>query len=400
MSDVTPDGIPRPDPAAVAAQPKRLTRWDRPRPPRDWQFWVGGTGRVLMTLGILMFGFVAYQLWGTGIEYRQNQNSLEREFERTQASLLQTTTPSTTAPGTIVPGSTSTSVPTSSTVRGTTTTSTAAPVTTQLRSLWPQVALGDVIAIIDIPKIDKTVYAVAGIRTNDLKQGLGHYPETPLPGQFGNVAFAGHRTTYGAPLFDVDSLVAGDEIIITTLTSQLYVYRMVGEAQIVSPSEYSVIRDADPTKATLTLTSCHPRYSAKQRIVIKAELDVALSSPIQFATPYYGRTPDPPTPDDGLSDDNVVSPPDEAGPDAESASADPELFEGGETLTSGWFSDSGAFAQVALWGAIVALVGLGAYLLSRRTRHYWVGIVVGFLPFLLTLYFLYQNVNRLLPPDL
>ena len=60
--------------------PRSRRRVPSDRAPRDWRFWVGGTGRVLLVVGVLMFGFVAYQLWGTGIEYEQHQNSLEREF--------------------------------------------------------------------------------------------------------------------------------------------------------------------------------------------------------------------------------------------------------------------------------------------------------------------------------
>jgi sortase A len=360
-----------------------------------------------MVVGVLMFGFVAYQLWGTGIEFRQHQNELERQFSRQQEAL--TDSPVTASPSSADEDSddgatpATPSEPAESEPGGSTDDS---PVTTTAASLWPTIELGDVLAQIEIPKLSKRVFAVAGIRTEDLKQGLGHYPDTPLPGQFGNVAFAGHRTTYGAPLFSVDELVAGDEIVVTTITNQRYVYKMVGEARIVSPRDYGVIRDADPTKASLTLTSCHPRYSAKKRIVVHAELDTTQSGPVQFATPFYGQTVDQSAlliDPDGEPDSSVVTDPDGSGvregPVAVQIDA-PPVYEGAEALSRGWFHDSAAWPQIGVWaGALTALV-LAAYLLNRRLRRYWPGIVLAAMPFLIGLYFFYQNVNRLLPPDL
>ncbi len=71
MSDV---GSPSP-------RPPRVRKFDRPAPPHDWRWWVGGVGKTLIATGLLLFGFVAYQLWGTGIETARAQNSLENEFE-------------------------------------------------------------------------------------------------------------------------------------------------------------------------------------------------------------------------------------------------------------------------------------------------------------------------------
>ena len=59
----------------------RLRKWDRPKPPMDWRWWVGNVGKTLIATGLLMFGFVAYQLWGTGIETARAQNQLENEFD-------------------------------------------------------------------------------------------------------------------------------------------------------------------------------------------------------------------------------------------------------------------------------------------------------------------------------
>ena len=121
---------------------------------------------------------------------------------------------------------------------------------------------GDPVARIEMPSIGVDHIVVAGVGKSDLKKGPGHYPETPMPGQLGNAAIAGHRTTYGQPFFDVDKLEVGDEIIVTTLVGR-YVYRVTGQ-QIVSPSDYQVVATVDPTRATLTLTSCHPKWTARE----------------------------------------------------------------------------------------------------------------------------------------
>jgi len=71
-----------------------------------------------------------------------------------------------------------------------------------------------------------------------------------------------------------------------------------------------------------------------------------------------------------------------------------------DAFSGGWFSDDGAFAQVALWGLALTVISAGAWLLSRRTRHDMVGLAVGIVPFALALFFFFQNVNRLLPPSL
>ena len=226
-----------------ASRPKRVRKFDRPSPPHDWRWWIGGLGKTLIATGLLLFGFVAYQLWGTGIETARAQNSLENEFEE----LLAATPPTTAAPVDTTPVDTTPveSVPADSVP------ATAAPA--PVASL-PPVAEGDPIARLEMPTIGVDKIVIAGVQTKDLKKGPGHYPETPLPGQLGNSAIAGHRTTFGQPFFDVDKLENGDEIIVTTLAGR-FVYRVTGQ-QIVSPSDYQVIATTDPTRATLTLTSC------------------------------------------------------------------------------------------------------------------------------------------------
>ena len=138
---------------------------------------------------------------------------------------------------------------------------------------------------------------VEGATAEALTKGPGHFPETPLPGQLGNAAIAGHRTTHLHPFFDIDKLQPGDEIIVTTLNGR-YVYHVTG-TEIVNPDDYAaVIPTTDVTKATLTLVSCTPRYSAKNRIVVRAELAPDLSDPLTEAAPVApaGDPADPATP--------------------------------------------------------------------------------------------------------
>ncbi len=120
---------------------------------------------------------------------------------------------------------------------------------------------------------DEPQFVVEGVGVGDLQRGPGHYPQTSLPGGPGNFAVAGHRTTYGAPFFNLDQLVAGDEIRVTDRGGARYTYR-VTELRVVPPSESSVL-GPDPLgngRPLLTLTTCHPRFSNAQRLIVFAEL--------------------------------------------------------------------------------------------------------------------------------
>ncbi|MBX9243441.1 class E sortase [Actinotalea ferrariae] len=107
--------------------------------------------------------------------------------------------------------------------------------------------------------------------------GLGHYEGTAMPGAIGNFAVAGHRTTYGKPLNRVEELQVGDPLVVQTQDTW-YVYR-VTETQVVMPHQVEVIApvpnqpEAQPTVATMTLTTCHPMFSARERFIVHAVLD-------------------------------------------------------------------------------------------------------------------------------
>jgi sortase A len=107
--------------------------------------------------------------------------------------------------------------------------------------------------------------------------GIGHYSDTAMPGQVGNFAIAGHRTTYGKPFTDIDQLQVGDALVVQT-EDAWFVYR-VTDSEIVAPSYLAAIAPTPrepgvaPTAAAITLTSCHPRYSAEQRFVVYGQLE-------------------------------------------------------------------------------------------------------------------------------
>lgn len=142
-----------------------------------------------------------------------------------------------------------------------------------------QVKLGDAFAIVRIPrfgaKFARPLYE--GTTREVLQRGIGHYVDAPLPGEVGNFAMAGHRTTYGKPFNKIDKLVKGDVVLVETKDTY-YVYR-VTDHEIVRPTQVSVLLPVpnqpgvEATEPTLTMTSCHPEFSARERYVVHGVLD-------------------------------------------------------------------------------------------------------------------------------
>jgi len=131
-----------------------------------------------------------------------------------------------------------------------------------------QIQEGDSLTRIIIPAIDIDVVVVEGTTPSALRAGAGHYVSTPLPCEDGNVGIAGHRTTYGRPFHNLDLLTAGDEIILQTPVGECRYAVTEDSPLIVRPTDVTVIQ---PTvEPTLTLTTCHPKGSARQRLVIHA----------------------------------------------------------------------------------------------------------------------------------
>ena len=130
-----------------------------------------------------------------------------------------------------------------------------------------RIATGDSLTRIKIPDLGVDVVVVEGTTPSALRAGAGHYAETALPCEAGNMAIAGHRTTFGKPFANVDQLETGDLIQLETPIGGCE-YRVSRDPWITSPNEMSVL-DATPDKA-LTLTTCHPKGSAAKRLIVRA----------------------------------------------------------------------------------------------------------------------------------
>jgi sortase A len=150
-----------------------------------------------------------------------------------------------------------------------------------------EVELGEGVALIKIPKIGVDAVVVEGVEVEDLKKGPGHYPDTAMPGQLGNMVISGHRTTYGAPFYRLDELQEGDEIVVFGPNGS-FSY-LVTESKIVAPTEIGVI--APSSDARLTLTTCHPRFSAAKRLIVVAELQ-GTPQGLQQTDPGVGPLPE------------------------------------------------------------------------------------------------------------
>jgi sortase A len=125
---------------------------------------------------------------------------------------------------------------------------------------------GDAIGKIELPSLDRSYFMVEGVDGASLRKGPGHYPDTPLPGERGTVAVAGHRTTYLAPFRTIDRMERGDPVV-ASMPYGRFVYR-VERTRIVDPKALWVKRRVRYDR--LILTACHPLYSAAQRIVVFA----------------------------------------------------------------------------------------------------------------------------------
>jgi sortase A len=201
---------------------------------------LGIVGDLLVTAGLLLLLFVGWQLWWTDVTANRTQDATVSTLTRDFA---------------------------------------AAPTPTSPASEQPKaVPFGKAFAIVRIPRLGSG-YArplLEGTTRNVLEDGIGHYDGTAGPGAVGNFAVAGHRTTYGRPFHDIDKLRTGDVVVVETKTA--YSVYAVKRHEIVAPSDVKVIAavpdkpGAKPTERWMTMTACHPKYSAAQRYVVFAQL--------------------------------------------------------------------------------------------------------------------------------
>jgi sortase A len=147
------------------------------------------------------------------------------------------------------------------------------------------VEVGSPLTRLRIPRVKLDVLVVEGTTAAALRAGAGHYVGTPLPGEVGNVSIAGHRTTFGRPFNRLDELKTGDEVILET-PFKVFHYRVLpafeGHANPwpVSPKNASVIANVKG-RSLLTLTTCHPKGSARQRLILRLELDPKLTEDVK-----------------------------------------------------------------------------------------------------------------------
>ncbi|MDQ6838399.1 MAG: sortase [Actinomycetota bacterium] len=302
---------------ALPAQSETTTTRSRLGPIRRG---VRELGLGLITLGVIILAFVAYQLLGTNLTEEHNQSRLRANFLAAPAGPVSAGVPAV--------GS------------------------------GPSAPSGGAIDHMVIPKLGVDRYVVEGIAEDNLVNGPGHYPQTALPGQNGNAAIAGHRTTYGAPFFRLDELAPGDDIDFTARGGQQFRYQVTGSS-VVRPDDVGVL---SPTPdARLTLTTCNPRFSATSRLIVVAKL---VGLPVAATTSTANVAPQAPS-----------------------------------TLTAG---NHRAYPPALFYGGLVIVAWVVTRLLINRTRRakragaFVGGIAVCCVP----LWFCFENVVRLLPQSI
>ena len=223
---------------------------------------LGVVGELLITAGVLLLGFLVWQLWWTDVVADKAQAQIVDALPWAHAA--EPASPG----GSPAPGSSTTPPPL------------AVP-----RHDEPPVdaepAHAVTFATIQVPRWDGVPAKPVSEGTDKTgvldKLGIGHYEGTAMPGAVGNFAVAGHRTTYGKPFNRIAELQVGDPIVVRT-EHTWYVYKVTA-IEIVAPSTVAVVAPvpddpgAKPTARMITLTTCHPMFSAKQRYVVHGELD-------------------------------------------------------------------------------------------------------------------------------
>jgi sortase A len=250
------------DLAVKSSPPRRVSVGD------GWRMVARGLGQLLISAGVVILLFVGYELWFTGFYTQAQQHDLSKAIHGREWGVGR---------------------PDISTVS------------------VDKVPLGTGVAVLFIPRLGQHYHfvVVEGTGFSDLQKGPGHYPGTALPGQVGNFAVAGHRTTYLHPFKEIAKLRNGDAIVLET-KDYWFTYRIedipgtgIPWKEIVDPTAvqvaYAVPDQPDPGKTPtlklLTFTSCNPEYSARQRYVVHALLVQRTAKPAlpaALTTPLNG----------------------------------------------------------------------------------------------------------------
>ena len=289
---------------------------------------------------VLTLLFVAYQLWGTGLSEARAQKGLAADFKVELAH-------SSASAGKVT--------------------------TTKLITVPPPKLLpGGAIGRIEIPHIGVDKYVVEGTERDDLEKGPGHYTGSSVPGHPGNAAIAGHRTTYGAPFNRLDELGVGDDIFVQTVEGR-FLYRVSEKPFAVSPYNNSVVQDYGDNR--LTLTTCNPKFSAAERLIVVAKFvgSAPRTHRVKVTLPLTGAHNNT-----GIS---VAIPAKRVHVSA----------------SNGW--GNGALPLVVLWGLVV----IGLALAYKPLRRQWPALAVYavILPaWACVLFMFFEQLNRFLPANL
>jgi sortase A len=243
------------------------------------RFVMRGIGQTLITLGLVVLLFVVYEVWITNLFAHQAQHKVHTALENAWADGVD---------------------PLSGNPSG--------------------IPLGTGIANLYIPRLGRDYHftVVQGADDSALEKGPGHYPGTALPGQIGNFAVAGHRVGKGEPFLNIDHLRPGDTLIVQTKTAW-YVYVILGDVksgnlavtdlnrvpgrEIVDPSQNQVIMPWPdhpgapnaplPSDRYMTLTTCHPKFTAEKRMIVHAQLLTADTVALPKGAPFTPAMPAP-----------------------------------------------------------------------------------------------------------
>ncbi len=214
-----------------------------------------GLGEALLTAGVLVLLFVVWQLWWTDVSAQRSQRATTEQLQQQWSEA---------APGPAAPAG-------------------RAGVAMAGADVLP--AVGQPFALLRVPRFgaDYVRPVLEGTTLPVLDDGVGHYVHSVAPGGVGNFALAGHRVTYAKPFNEIATLRAGDAVVVET-RDDYYVYRVVRHV-VVAPDRTDVVAAVPeqpglaPTRRLLTMTACHPEFSARERYVVIAELTRTVAKP-------------------------------------------------------------------------------------------------------------------------
>ena len=209
----------------------------------------GGVGQAMITMGLVLLLFAAYEVWGKAAIIESHQSGLDQQLE--QAWGDPTVGPQLPSPA-VNPSATTAPSP--------------API---------GAVPGGAVARLYIPRLAKHWVVVEGVSTADIRNAPGHYPTTAAPGQVGNFAVAGHRSP--AIFWDLDRMRPGDPIVVETKTT-FFVYK-VSQVRVVQPTQIEALAPVPwqpaqlATDAVMTITTCNPKWDNYERLIVHAALD-------------------------------------------------------------------------------------------------------------------------------